>query len=128
MKQILALHRLLQQGSVLQHQRLDLVDQMAILLLQVALQLTQELNITQTCTLSQKVNTTSAPPAACPYLTLVGELRGGDVQLLILLFELGEVGLQPGVLQLGLVQLALQLLVIHCQRLVVVKELTVSYV
>lgn len=44
MKQILALHSLLQQGSVLQHQGLDLGEQMAILLLQVALQLAQQLN------------------------------------------------------------------------------------
>lgn len=66
--------------------------------------------------------------AACTYLTLVGELCGGDVQLLKLLFELGEVGLQPGVLQLGLVELALELLVIHCQQLVVVKKLTVRLV
>lgn len=46
-KQILALHGLLQQGSVLQHQSVDLDEQMAIFLLQVALQLTQQLNITQ---------------------------------------------------------------------------------
>lgn len=45
-KQILALHSLLQQGSVLQHQGLDLVEQVAILFLQVALQLAQQLNIT----------------------------------------------------------------------------------
>lgn len=36
-KQILALHGLLQQASVLQHQRVDLDKQVAILLLQVAL-------------------------------------------------------------------------------------------
>lgn len=48
MKQIFALHCLLQQGSVLQHQGLDLAEQVAILFLQVALQLAQQLNITQT--------------------------------------------------------------------------------
>ena len=69
-----------------------------------------------------------SPPAACQYLTLVGELGGGDVQLLELLLELGEVGLQPGVLQLGLIQLALELLVIRCQQLVVAEKLTVCLV
>lgn len=64
----------------------------------------------------------------CQYLTLVGELCGGDVQLLKLLLQLGEVGLQPGVLQLGLVQLALELFVIRRQQLVVVKKLTVCLV
>lgn len=68
------------------------------------------------------------PECACQYLTLVGELCGGDVQLLKLLLELGEVGLQPGVLQLGLIQLALELLVIRCQRLVVIEKLTVCLV
>lgn len=46
-KQILALHGLLQQGSVLEHQGLDLAEQVAILFLQVALQLAQQLNVTQ---------------------------------------------------------------------------------
>lgn len=45
-KQILALHSLLQQGPVLQHQCLDLAEQVPILLLQVAFQLAQQLNIT----------------------------------------------------------------------------------
>lgn len=66
--------------------------------------------------------------AACQYLTLVGELCGGDVQLLKLLLELGEVSLQPGVLQLGLIQLALELFVIRRQQLVIVKKLTVCLV
>lgn len=48
MKQILALHSLLQQCSVLYHQGLDLAEQVAILFLQVAFQLAQQLNITQT--------------------------------------------------------------------------------
>lgn len=43
-EQVLALHRLLQQRSVLQHQRLDLAQQVAVLLLQVALQLAEELD------------------------------------------------------------------------------------
>lgn len=47
-KQILALHALLKQRSVLQHHGLDLAEQVAVLLLQVALQLAQQLNITQT--------------------------------------------------------------------------------
>ena len=42
-EQILALHGLLQQGAVLQHQALDLTEQVAVLLLQVTLQLAQEL-------------------------------------------------------------------------------------
>lgn len=66
--------------------------------------------------------------APCPYLTLVVEFCGGDVQLLELLLEFGEVGLQPRVLQLDLVQLALELLVIRRQQLVVVEELTVRLV
>lgn len=68
----------------------------------------------------------SLPPAARPYLTLVVEFCGGDVQLLKLLLKFGEVCLQPGVFQLGLIQLALELLVIRRQRLVVVKKLMVS--
>lgn len=46
MKQIFALHSLLQQGSVLQHQCLNLAEQVAILFFQVAFQLAQQLNIT----------------------------------------------------------------------------------
>lgn len=59
---------------------------------------------------------------ACPYLTLVGEFCEVDVQLLVFLLQFGEVGLQPGVLQVGLVQLALQQLVVHCQRLIVTEK------
>lgn len=44
MEQVLALHGLLQQRSVLQHQRLDLGQQVAVLLLQVALQLAKQLD------------------------------------------------------------------------------------
>lgn len=62
------------------------------------------------------------------YLALVAELCAADIQLLELLLQLVEIGLQPGVLQLGLVQLTLQLLVICCQQLVVVKELTVCLI
>ena len=43
MKQILALHCLLQQRSILQHQRLDLAEQVTILFLQVSLYLAQQL-------------------------------------------------------------------------------------
>ena len=43
-EQVLALHGLLQQGAVLQHQALDLAEQVAVLLLQVHLQLAQELH------------------------------------------------------------------------------------
>ena len=46
------------------------------------------------------------------YLTLVGEFGGGDVQLLELLLQLGELGLQARLLQLGGVHLALQVLVV----------------
>lgn len=46
MKQILAFHILLQQASVLQHQGLDLTDQMPIFFFKVPFQLTQQLNIT----------------------------------------------------------------------------------
>ena len=45
-------------------------------------------------------------------LTLVGEFGGGDVQLLELLLQLGELGLQARLLQLGGVHLALQVLVV----------------
>lgn len=64
----------------------------------------------------------------CPYFTLVVELCGVDVQLLKLLFKLGKVSLQPCVLQFGLIQLALELLVICCQQLIVIKKLTVRLV
>lgn len=47
MEQVLALHGLLQQRSILQHQSLDLVQQVAILLLKVSLQLAQQLTHTQ---------------------------------------------------------------------------------
>lgn len=45
-EQVLALHGLLQQRSILQHQSLDLVQQVAILLLKVSLQLAQQLTHT----------------------------------------------------------------------------------
>lgn len=66
--------------------------------------------------------------AVSQYLTLVCELGGGDVQLLELLLQLGVVCVQPGVLQLGLVQLPLQLLVVGRQQLVVAQELPVRLV
>lgn len=142
-KQIFALHRLLQQGSVLQHQGLDLAQQVAVLFLQVALQLTEQLNSTsstrstqiqaRSIVLSRQAGKTiqqqgEVVSAACRYLALVCELCGGDVELLELLLEFGEVGVQPGVLQLRLVQLALQLLVVGRQQLVVVEKLTVRLV
>ncbi|TNN71193.1 hypothetical protein EYF80_018541 [Liparis tanakae] len=78
-------------GPVLQHQGLDLAEQVTTLLLQVPLQLAQQLHDTQT---------------------------GSHTCI--------EVGLQPGVLQLGLVQLALELLVIRRQHLVVREEMTTA--
>ena len=48
MEQVLALHGLLQEGAILQHQSLDLVQQVTILLLQVSFQLAQQLTYTQT--------------------------------------------------------------------------------
>ena len=38
-----------------------------------------------------------------PYFTLIGELGGGDVQLLVLLLQFREFGLQLGLVQLGVV-------------------------
>lgn len=52
-EQVLALHRLLQQRSVLQHQRLNLAQQVAVLLLQVALQLAEQLDSRQAKTKHQ---------------------------------------------------------------------------
>ena len=62
------------------------------------------------------------------YLTLVGEFGGGDVQLLVLLLERGEVGLQARVLQLGGVQQALQALVLRLQLLPLPQKLLVGLV
>lgn len=62
------------------------------------------------------------------YLALVCQLGGGDVELLELLLQLGVVCVQPGVLQLGLVQLPLQLLVVGRQQLVVAQKLPVRLV
>lgn len=67
-------------------------------------------------------------PALFQYLTLVAEFGVADVQLLKLLLQFVKVGLQPRVLQLDLVQLTLELLVICCQQLVVVKKLTVRLI
>lgn len=79
-KQILALHSLLQQGSVLHHQGLNLGEQMAILFLQVALQLAQQLKITKTSRwtcIPMNVNyvndeITKARSACCMYLPHTG--------------------------------------------------------
>ena len=43
-EQVFALHGLFQQGPVLQHQGLDLVQKMAVLLLEVPLHLSQKLH------------------------------------------------------------------------------------
>ena len=64
----------------------------------------------------------------CVYLALVCELGGGDVQLLVLLLQLGEVSLQSGVFQGAAVELALQGLVIGLQALVILNELPVRLV
>ena len=63
-----------------------------------------------------------------PHLTLVGELGGADVQLLVLLSELAEVGLQTGVLQPAAVQLALGALVVQGERLVLPEQLAIRRV
>lgn len=63
-----------------------------------------------------------------PYLTLVGELSGGDVELLVLLLQLGELGLQLGLVQLSAVQLALCVLVVQLEVLVVPQQLLVGAV
>lgn len=60
------------------------------------------------------------------YLALVGELGGGDVELLVLLLQLGELGLQLGLVQLGAVQLALCVLVVQLEVLVVPQQLPVG--
>lgn len=62
------------------------------------------------------------------YLTLVGELGGGDVQLLVLFFEFGELRLQTRLLQPGRVQLTLQCFMIRLQKLIVLQQLTVRQV
>ena len=62
------------------------------------------------------------------YLTLVGEFGGGDVQLLVLLPELGEVDLQVRLLQPGGVQQALKALVLRLQLLVLPQKLLVGLV
>lgn len=64
MEQVFALHGLLQQRAVLQHQRLDLVQQVSVLLLQVALQLTQQLRSTfrrRTAHLSSRIVASNIP-------------------------------------------------------------------
>lgn len=48
MEQVLALHGLLQQRAILQHQSLDLIQKVTILFLQVSLQLAQQLTQAQT--------------------------------------------------------------------------------
>ena len=68
------------------------------------------------------------PIKANLYLALVGELGGGDVQLLVLILELGEVRLQPGLVQLGAVQQGLQALMVRLELLVVLHQLTVGLV
>lgn len=62
------------------------------------------------------------------YLALVGEFGGGDIQLLVLLLQLGELGLQARLLQFSGVQLALQVLVVGLQALVISQQLLVCSV
>ncbi len=59
------------------------------------------------------------------YLALVGQFGGGYVQLLVLLLEFGELGLQTRLLQTGRVQLTLKSLMICLQKLIVLQELLV---
>lgn len=99
MEQVLALHRLLQKCAVLQHQGLDLVQEVTVLLLQVAFQLAQQLIHTKredwlkTKSLKRFIQKHSIKiHLKSHYLTLVGEFSGGDVQLLVLLLEFGELG------------------------------------
>lgn len=63
-----------------------------------------------------------------PHLALVGELGGGDVQLLVLLLQFGELGLQLGLVQLGAVQLALCVLVVQLEVLIVPQQLPIGAV
>lgn len=144
MEQVLALHGLLQQRSILQHQSLDLVQQVAILLLKVSLQLAQQLthtkknvaclrdNVPQHGRLGKRPQqaTWETPNnrsrrVCLPHLALVGELGGGDVQLLVLLLQFGELGLQLGLVQLGAVQLALCVLVVQLEVLIVPQQLPI---
>lgn len=53
-EKVFALHGLLQQRAILQHQRLDLVLQMSVLFLQVSFYLTQQLTQTQTWSYEKK--------------------------------------------------------------------------
>lgn len=62
------------------------------------------------------------------HLALVGELGGGDIQLLVLLLQLGELSFQARLLQFGGVQLAFQVLVVGLQALVVFQQLLVRSV
>ena len=61
-----------------------------------------------------------------PYFTLVGELGGRDVQLLVLLLQFREFGLQLGLVQLSVVQLALYVLVVQLEILIVLHQLTIG--
>lgn len=62
------------------------------------------------------------------YLALVGEFGGGDIQLLVLLLQLGKLGLQARLLQFRSVQLTLQVLVVGLQALVIFQQLLVCSV
>lgn len=63
-----------------------------------------------------------------PHLTLVGQLGGGDVQLLVLLLQFRELGLQLGLLQLGAVQLGLCVLMVQLEVVVVLHQLTMGII
>lgn len=60
-----------------------------------------------------------------PHLTLVGELGGGDVQLLVLLLQFREFCLQLGLVQLGIVQLALDVLVVQLKVFIILQQLAI---
>lgn len=62
------------------------------------------------------------------YLALVVEFGGGDVQLLVLLAELGQLGLQARLLQTRGVQQALEALVFRLQLTVLPQKLLVGLV
>jgi len=61
-----------------------------------------------------------------PHLTLVGELGGGDIQLLVLLFQFRKLSLQLGLVQLCIVKLALHVLMLHLKIVVVFYQLTIG--
>lgn len=59
------------------------------------------------------------------YLTLVGEFGGSDVQLLVLLLQFRKFSLQLSLLQLGTVQLALDVLMIQLKGFIILQQLAI---